>query len=85
MIESKKGSQQVTAVYSSSEHNQQRRLRTICAPVKGEACVPVSGQNRLSSNMRRLCEPAPLGSRVPVFLCRQIAVYGKRRRWRCWL
>jgi len=45
----------------------------------------MSGQKWFGSDMRRLCEPAPLGSRVLVFFCRQIAVYGKRRRWRCWV
>jgi len=37
------------------------------------------------SDMRRLCEPAPLESRVLAFFCRQISVYGKRRRSRCWV
>jgi len=63
-----------------SEHTQQRRLRTTCEPFKSATCAPMSGQKCFGSDMRRLCEPAPLGSRVLVLFCRQIAVYGKRRR-----
>lgn len=48
------------------QHTHQRRLRTICQPFQGATCAPVSDRNRLGSDLRRLCEPAALGSRVLV-------------------